>query len=118
MCADVMLKVDAKVNVATKFEGRGADGPNSEIPRANKAITTIRAKIGEEGERTTRNNQPQSVSNASLFDSDFLNHKRVILKEASLTLDLGKLIVAETIRNKDQIVKDIARIIEARVKKR
>ncbi|KAK8558494.1 hypothetical protein V6N13_103668 [Hibiscus sabdariffa] len=73
------------------------------------------------GERQTLVNSPakplKAVANASLSDLDFANRNRGILKEAHETLDLGRLIGANTIGNKEEIVKDIARIIAAREKK-
>ncbi|KAK8686659.1 hypothetical protein V6N13_125682 [Hibiscus sabdariffa] len=53
----------------------------------------------------------------SLLDSDFLSRKRALLKEARETLEFRKYIGAKVVENEEEIVKDIARILEARVKR-
>ncbi|KAK8583620.1 hypothetical protein V6N13_109027 [Hibiscus sabdariffa] len=72
-------------------------------------------KLKKKGGGRPRNNQKsQGVANGSLSDSDFKNRKKVILREARETIALGKLIGACTVGNEEEIVKDIAHIIEAR----
>ncbi|KAK8578490.1 hypothetical protein V6N13_100327 [Hibiscus sabdariffa] len=124
---------------------RGVVGSKAECPRAKIATATIlnngqvkrvpqvseinlsfltpttRAvaenNVPKRGKGRPKKSQRQRVANESLSDSDILNRKRVILKEARETVNLGKLIGATTLGNKEVIVKDIARIIEAREKK-
>ncbi|KAK8644603.1 hypothetical protein V6N13_123905 [Hibiscus sabdariffa] len=48
---------------------------------------------------------------------DILRKKRLIIREVEETLNLGKLLGVETIGNEEEVVKDIARIIEEHEKK-
>ncbi|KAL4378615.1 hypothetical protein GQ457_02G032850 [Hibiscus cannabinus] len=124
---------------------RGVVGPKDECPRAKIATANIlnngkvkhvrkvyeinlsfltpttravaESNVPKRGKGRPKKNQIQRVANESLSDSDILNRKRVILKEARETVNLGKLIGATTLGNEEAIVKDIARIIEAREKK-
>ncbi|KAK8611835.1 hypothetical protein V6N13_131873 [Hibiscus sabdariffa] len=119
-------------------------GPRSEVPRAGKAVTIelngkqcrirqlfainlsilspverceAERRLHKKGRgRPRKKPLPEhGIANASLSDSDFIQREQVILREARETLHLGRLIGAETVGNEEDIVKDIARIIEARV---
>ncbi|KAK8632617.1 hypothetical protein V6N13_073007 [Hibiscus sabdariffa] len=76
----------------------------------------VEKPVGRKGRMRPRKNISSSlwVVNESLSYSNCFNCKRVILREAQETLNLSKLIGAEIVGNEDDIVKDIARIIEPR----
>ncbi|KAK8647962.1 hypothetical protein V6N13_121686 [Hibiscus sabdariffa] len=59
-------------------------------------------------------NLDKGLANGSLSHSDFISRKKDISNEAHETLKLGKLVGAVTIGEEDEIIKDIAIIIEAR----
>ncbi|KAK8595210.1 hypothetical protein V6N13_123090 [Hibiscus sabdariffa] len=54
----------------------------------------------------------QVIANCSLSNFDIANWKKEILQEARATIEMGRLIKAETIGNEEEIVQDIACIIE------
>ncbi|KAK8657942.1 hypothetical protein V6N13_036159 [Hibiscus sabdariffa] len=118
-------------------------GPRSEVPRAGKAVTIelngeqrrirqlseinlsilspverceAERRLKKKGRGRPRKKPlpEQGIANASLSDSDFIQRQHVILREARETIHLGRLIGVETVGNEEDIVKDIARIIEAR----
>ncbi|KAK8636398.1 hypothetical protein V6N13_124144 [Hibiscus sabdariffa] len=66
------------------------------------------------GRPKTKGTDATHIVNGSLSDSDFLHRKRVILREAEETVQLGKLIGATPKGNEKLVIQDIARIIEAR----
>ncbi|KAK8606594.1 hypothetical protein V6N13_030872 [Hibiscus sabdariffa] len=118
-------------------------GPRSEVPRMGQAVTIelngnqrrvrqvseinlsilspveqceAERRLNKKGRGRPRKKPlpEQGVANASLTDSDFIRRQQVILWEAQETIRLGRLIGAETVGNEEDIVNDIARIIEAR----
>ncbi|KAL4324936.1 hypothetical protein GQ457_11G028430 [Hibiscus cannabinus] len=93
----------------------GREGLGDIVPF--EAYSDVSSPMQHGGKGRPKKNQIQTVANESLSDSDIRNRKQVILKEARETVNLGKLIGATTLGNEEAIVKDIARIIEAREKK-
>ncbi|KAK8716000.1 hypothetical protein V6N13_043322 [Hibiscus sabdariffa] len=99
------------------------NGPNENI-RADKADivrineTERKSKMQKKGRGRPRKNPPNSdgIVNGSLSDSDFLNRKRMILPEAHETLQLGKWIGVSVIGNEEEVVQDIARLIEGGIR--
>ncbi|KAK8549180.1 hypothetical protein V6N13_063576 [Hibiscus sabdariffa] len=86
----------------------------SEIPPQKREVALNQISKRGRGRPKMKNTEANRIVNGSLSDSDFVNRKKVILREAEEVLQLGKLIGAETNGNEKAIVQDITRIIETR----
>ncbi|KAK8603280.1 hypothetical protein V6N13_085471 [Hibiscus sabdariffa] len=81
----------------------------SEVPPEDRVMTTKEIPKRGRGRPKTKITESNQVVNGSLSDSDFVNRKKVILKEATETVHLGKLIGAVPKGNESAVIQDIAR---------
>ncbi|KAK8656043.1 hypothetical protein V6N13_108602 [Hibiscus sabdariffa] len=77
---------------------------------SHKEQIVAEERLKKRGRGRPRKNPPKSleITNGSLSDSDFINHKGLILRETREMVDSGKLIGLKTIRNGNIIIRDIA----------
>ncbi|KAK8669357.1 hypothetical protein V6N13_106790 [Hibiscus sabdariffa] len=85
----------------------------SEVPPKDRIVTTKGVPKRGRGRPKTKNIESDQVVNGSLSNSDFFSRKKVILKEAEETVQVGKLIGAASNGNESAVIQDITRIIEA-----
>ncbi|KAK8628855.1 hypothetical protein V6N13_009435 [Hibiscus sabdariffa] len=107
--------VSAEAPLAEVIEHRGQQRKVRQIsevllselsPHKREVALNQIAKRGR-GRPKMKNTEDKRIVNGSLSDSDFVNRKKVILREVEEVLQLGKLIGAETNGNEKAIVQDI-----------
>ncbi|KAL4283707.1 hypothetical protein GQ457_16G016660 [Hibiscus cannabinus] len=75
----------------------------SEIPSPEQAVAPNQNLKKGRGRPKSKNTEDKRIVNGSLSNSDFVNRKRIMLREAEEVLQLGKLIGAETNGNEKAI---------------
>ncbi|KAK8480277.1 hypothetical protein V6N13_139957 [Hibiscus sabdariffa] len=119
MIEGLVSNADGPVVEGSKIEIIHIKGSRRKVRLLEDVIQSVQPLVekesitkGSKGRGQLRKyNGSSGVADISLSDSDLCNHKEVLLKEATSTVDFGKLLRAQTIGREDVIVQDITGIL-------
>ncbi|KAK8700408.1 hypothetical protein V6N13_018805 [Hibiscus sabdariffa] len=111
---DLSAKCEIREEMQVISTGRSvASSPINRGPQYRAKLAEVIEYGGNKERPKTKGTDATRIVNGSLSDLDFLNRKRVILREVEETVQLGKLIGVAPTGNETVVIQDIAHIIAA-----